>query len=182
MLPKRRVWNVEEIRARSVYKPKHVVRCDAVHTRCDATILCNNFARWLQKIVATCAMCWVFWDAMIFCNNLARWLHKIVASMCDAMCVGFLRKLFWNAMIFCNNFALVRRNATRPRRSDAMRCIWCDAVLLCANKISRFTNWGTWSNAMRCIWSDAIRCIWSDAVPCGKQHLREIATPDWART
>jgi hypothetical protein len=36
----------------------------------DATIFCNNFARWLQKIVATCdVMCWVFWDAMIFCNN-----------------------------------------------------------------------------------------------------------------
>ncbi len=29
-----------------------------------------NFARWLQKIVATYdTMCWFFWDAMIFCNN-----------------------------------------------------------------------------------------------------------------
>ncbi len=47
---------------------------------------CNYFARWLQKIVATCdAMCWFFWDAMIFCNNFARWLQKIVAT-CDAMC------------------------------------------------------------------------------------------------
>jgi hypothetical protein len=56
----------------------------------DAMIFCNNFARWLQKIVATCdvlvflgcvgfsGMCWFFWDvlvfldAMIFCNNFAR--------------------------------------------------------------------------------------------------------------
>ncbi len=27
-------------------------------------------------------MCWVFWDATIFCNNFARWLQKIV-STCD---------------------------------------------------------------------------------------------------
>ncbi len=53
---------------------------------CDAMSFCNNFARWLQKIVATCdVMCWVFWDAMIFCNNFARWLQKIVAT-CDVMC------------------------------------------------------------------------------------------------
>ncbi len=44
-----------------------------------------NFARWLQKIVASYdEMCWFFWDATIFCNNFARWLQKIVA--CDAMC------------------------------------------------------------------------------------------------
>ncbi len=36
----------------------------------DATIFCNNLARWLQNMVATCdMMCWFFWDAMIFCNN-----------------------------------------------------------------------------------------------------------------
>jgi hypothetical protein len=44
----------------------------------DATIFCNNFARWLQKIVATCDVLF-FWDAMIFCNNFARWLQKIIA-------------------------------------------------------------------------------------------------------
>jgi hypothetical protein len=42
-----------------------------MRARCDATIICNNFARWLQKIVATWfdAMCWVLWDATIICNN-----------------------------------------------------------------------------------------------------------------
>ncbi len=36
----------------------------------------------LSSIVATCdGMCWlVLWDAMIFCNNFARWLQKIVAT------------------------------------------------------------------------------------------------------
>ncbi len=67
----------------------------------DAMIFCNNFARWLQKIVATwCVwffgMCWVFWDAMIFCNNFARWLQKI-AAVCDVL-------VFWDATILCNNF------------------------------------------------------------------------------
>ncbi len=28
-----------------------------------------------------CDVCWFFWDAMIFCDNFARWLQKIVA--CD---------------------------------------------------------------------------------------------------
>jgi hypothetical protein len=51
----------------------------------DAMLVCNNFARWLQKIVATCdAMCWFSGDATIFCNNFARWLQKIVA--CETMC------------------------------------------------------------------------------------------------
>ncbi len=55
----------------------------------DAMIFCNNFARWLQKIVATCdvMMYWFFWDAMIFCNNFARWIQKIVAT-CDVSAVG----------------------------------------------------------------------------------------------
>ncbi len=73
---------------------KHEMRC--IGFSWDATIFCNNFARWLQKIIATCdAMCW---DALIFCNNFARWLQKIIAT-CDAMCW-----FFWDAMIFCNNF------------------------------------------------------------------------------
>jgi hypothetical protein len=112
-----------------------------------------NFARWLQKIVATSdAMCWVlgcydllwqlckmitkdssniwrdvlgFWDVMIFCNNFARWLQKIVAT-CDMLgflvCYYLLWQLckmitkdssniwcdvlgFWDVMIFCDNFA-----------------------------------------------------------------------------
>ncbi len=50
----------------------------------DSTIFCNNFARWLQKIVAACdamvVMCWFFWDALIFCKIFARWLQKIVAT------------------------------------------------------------------------------------------------------
>ena len=28
-------------------------------------------------------MCWFLWDATIFCNNFARWLQNIVA--CDVM-------------------------------------------------------------------------------------------------
>ncbi len=64
----------------------------------DATIFCNNFARWLQRIVVTCDVL-VFWYAMIFCNNFARWLQKIVA--CELM-----SRFFWDATIlarlFCN--------------------------------------------------------------------------------
>jgi hypothetical protein len=43
-------------------------------------ILCNKFARLLQKMVACYdAMCWVFLDAMIFCNNFTRLSQKMVA-------------------------------------------------------------------------------------------------------
>ncbi len=56
------------------------------------TVLTNWLKwRFVQKRgrVADGWMCWVFWDATIFCNNFARWLQKIVATvMC---CVGFLR-------------------------------------------------------------------------------------------
>ncbi len=90
----------------------------------DDMIFCNIFARWLQKIVATCyAMCWffwdmlVFWDAMIFCNDFARWLQKIVASW-DAMCW-----VFWDAMNFCNNFARWLHKIVAT--CDVMRC-WQD--------------------------------------------------------
>ena len=47
--------------------------------------------------------------------------------------------------------------------SDAMRCIWSGAVLLCTKKISLIAK-------NRCMWSDAcgpmhvVRCMWSDAV------------------
>ncbi len=39
-------------------------------------------------------MCWFFWDATILCNNFARLLQKIVASHRTAMCpaVGKLRR------------------------------------------------------------------------------------------
>ncbi len=51
----------------------------------DSMIFCNNFARWLQRIVAICdaLVFWdvlVFLDSMIFCNNFARWLQEIVAT------------------------------------------------------------------------------------------------------
>ncbi len=58
-----------------------------------------EFARWLQKIVATVMRCagfmgatcdvlgCVFWDATIFCNKFARWLQKIVATV--VKCGGF---------------------------------------------------------------------------------------------
>ncbi len=81
-------------------------RCTKDSSNCDAMCwfsgmrlsFCNNFARWLQKIVATCdAMCWFFWDAMFFCNNFARWLQEIVAIV--MRCVGGM------LLSFCNNFA-----------------------------------------------------------------------------
>ena len=77
---------------------KIVEKCDATEVLAfgDARIFCNNFTRWLQKIVATCDVL-VFWDATIFCNDFARWLQKIVAT-CDVL-------VFGHAMIFCNNFA-----------------------------------------------------------------------------
>ncbi len=31
-------------------------------------------------------MCWFFWDATIFCNNFARWLQKIVVSFVTTLC------------------------------------------------------------------------------------------------
>jgi len=65
----------------------------------------NNFARWLQKIVACqpwCdAMCWCFSDAMTFCNNVARWLQKIVAHE-EALCWCFSDAMLHDA-IRCSN-------------------------------------------------------------------------------
>ena len=63
----------------------------------DATIFCNNFARWLQKIVAT--WCVGFLDAMIFCNNFARWLQKIVAAL---RFVGFYGMLWSFVTTLCS--------------------------------------------------------------------------------
>ena len=46
-------------------------------------------------------VCWFFWDAMIFCNNFARWLQNIVA--CDAMrCVGFSAMLWFFVTTSCS--------------------------------------------------------------------------------
>jgi hypothetical protein len=102
----------------------------------DATLFCNNFARWLQKRVACEAMCrrmcWFFWDATFFCNNFARWLQKRVATFdvlffgdATLYCNNFAQKrvatcdvlFFWDATLYCNNFArwLQKRVATRPR-------------------------------------------------------------------
>jgi hypothetical protein len=96
------------------------MRCDVL-VFWDAMIFCNTFARWLQKIVATCMMCWFFWDATIFCNNFASWLQKIVA--CDVLVFSMLWTFVTTLqddhlakllhiilqscykMIFCNNFA-----------------------------------------------------------------------------
>ncbi len=83
-----------------------------------------NFARWLQKIVATChVMCWFFWDATIFCNNFARWLQKLVATC------GVLG--FWDSTIFCNNFArwLQKIVATSKMSCDVL-VFWDVLVLL----------------------------------------------------
>ncbi len=91
---------------------------------CDvATIFCNNFARWLQKIVATSQWCsrrqlTHFWNESpfhTFSQNFNLWLTGLtnclkwrffpkmrwVADGCnDAMCW-----VFWDAMSFYNNFA-----------------------------------------------------------------------------
>ncbi len=91
----------------------------------DAMIFCDNFARWLQKIVATCdvtrwfswmlwsfvltlqddqkivaceAMCWVCWYVMIFCNNFCKMITKDSSIM-------WRKLVFWDVMIFCNNVA-----------------------------------------------------------------------------
>ncbi len=76
-------------------------------------------------------MCRVFWDAMIFCNNFARWLQKIVAT-CDVQyrfrnqpgAQVVMHWTYWwfrscmfpwlcwfsgDAMIFCNNFTPLER-------------------------------------------------------------------------
>ena len=87
----------------------------------DATIFCNNFARWLQKIVACYdALDWFFWDATIFCNNFARWLQKIVA--CDVL-------VFWDATIFCNNFARRLQKLVATLRCSMLGFLACYDLL-----------------------------------------------------
>jgi hypothetical protein len=59
-------------------------------SRCDAflvSFLANGYKRHAAKIVATCDVL-VLWDATIFCNKFARWLQKIVACD-DAICWFF---------------------------------------------------------------------------------------------
>jgi hypothetical protein len=102
---------------------KIVETCDVM--RCVGFLgcydLCNNFARWLQKIVETCDVL-VFWDAMIFCNNFARWLQKIVET-CDV--------LVSDAMIFCNNFARWLQKIVA--KCDAMCWLFWDTMIFCDN-------------------------------------------------
>ncbi len=71
----------------------------------DAMIFCNNFARWLQTIVATWCDVLVSLDATIFCNNFARWLQTIVATWCDVL-----------VFLGCYDFVttLCQPSATRP--------------------------------------------------------------------
>ncbi len=105
----------------------------------DATIFCNNFARWLQKIVATCdvtdVMCWFFWDATIFCNNFARWWQKIVATFDDVM--GW-----FSGMLL--SFVTTLQDDYKDRSN-----MWCDGLVFCsvANKKLRDfapTTLGVW--------------------------------------
>ncbi len=42
-------------------------------------------------------MCWFSSDAMTFCNNFARWLQKIVAT-CDVLFFLGCYDLFWRAL------------------------------------------------------------------------------------
>ncbi len=53
-------------------------------------------------------MCWFFWDAMIFCNNFARWLQKIVATS-QMRCVGFSGMTKESSNMWCD--AMVFRDA-----------------------------------------------------------------------
>jgi hypothetical protein len=62
-----------------ITKDSSMLWCDML-VSWDATIFCNKFARWLQKIVGPCCDVLVFWNATIFCDNFARWLQKIVAT------------------------------------------------------------------------------------------------------
>ena len=78
--------------------------CDAI-CWVSGMIFCNNFARWLQKIVATCvAICWFSWDAMIFCNNFARWLQKIVAVSPDLQRMREYSNLGLGSTFLLNHF------------------------------------------------------------------------------
>ncbi len=107
----------------------YVATCDAM---CwffwDAMIFCNNFARWLQKIVVCDAMCWFFWDATIFCNNFARWLRS---NICCAGFLGCYRKfrgqgVLWNCSVFvrhmslCNKFVRWLQNHNMLRQCNAI--------------------------------------------------------------
>jgi hypothetical protein len=109
----------------------------------DAMIFCNNFARWLQKIVATChVMCWFFWGVLgwFFWICLVRfsgicWFSGMLWSfvqLCKMItkdsgnmwCVGFsgVCWFFGDAMILCNNFTRWLQNIVATSHWDAMCC------------------------------------------------------------
>ena len=67
-----------------------------------------------------------------------------------------------DAVLLCTN--KISRFTNRSPWCDAMRCVWSDAALLCTNKISRFTNRSIWSDAMRLIWRDALCWFFWDAM------------------
>jgi hypothetical protein len=60
------------------------MRCDVL-----GFLGCYYLLQQLCKMITkdSSNMCWVFRDAMIFCNNFARWLQKIVATV--MWCVRF---------------------------------------------------------------------------------------------
>ncbi len=95
------------------------MRCDVL-VFWDATIFCNNFARWLQKIVVTCDAMQSTESPILFrscphCGHETPFFwpkmrrHKSGIPCSDAMCWFFWDAttcwFFWDAMFFCNNFA-----------------------------------------------------------------------------
>jgi hypothetical protein len=48
----------------------------------DATIFCNNFARWLQKMIATCDVMRCVGVSWML-HNFSRWLQKMIATLCS---------------------------------------------------------------------------------------------------
>ena len=71
----------------------------------DAMMFCNNFARWLQKIVATWRV--GFLGCYDLCNNFARWLQKIVATW-DARCwFSGMCWFFWDVLVFLGCYDLL---------------------------------------------------------------------------
>jgi hypothetical protein len=102
--------------------------------------LCNNFARWLQKIVATCEamcrrmcswMCWFFGGCGYYlCNNFARWLQKIVATRA-------LNPRFWMPIFGQRTGFRARMNEIKsgiPCSGSNMCWVFWDATIFC-NKL-----------------------------------------------
>ncbi len=104
--------------------------CQHVLIFWDAMIFCNNFSRWLQKIVATCRarnpqfLMPPFIQKTGFRARMNKIKSRIPCSgnMCWFLgCVGFLR-----CMIFCNNFA---RWLQKIVRTSQMRCVGFSGML-----------------------------------------------------